>query len=90
MLGEFVMYDKISHYIPDDELEEIVVGENLDATVRHYHTLYPGESISSTTQLYRAYYFYEEPLSVGEIYTYQFNGKRLRWWAWGTLEVSIY
>ena len=90
-LGEFLETDTFLPEIVDNELEEFVVGDSEKNLKSHtsfeFHTLYPGQSITSTTRLHPDG-IYQEDFRLGERYTYRFNGKVLRWWDWGTMEVS--
>ena len=77
-----VLNDGEPPVVEEDEIESFVVGN----PAFEVHTLYPGQSITSSTEIYPNY-VQEEEFHVGERYRYQFNGKALRWWDWGTIEV---
>lgn len=88
-LGRLDADDHFQPFTPDDEVSEFIVGQSNEWDDLEFHTLYPGQSLTYTTEPYFDNR-YEEELIVGETYTFRFNGKILRWWEWGTLEVGLW
>lgn len=55
---------------------------------RRFYTLSPGESMVNSFALFEDDYPYQMwDQLYGQKMTYQFDGKVVQWWDWGTLEV---
>lgn len=57
---------------------------------KHFHTLYPGQSMVEQFQVFKEgwpYKLFDKHEHHGM--TYRFEGKIIQWWNWGTLEVRL-
>jgi hypothetical protein len=53
----------------------------------HSNVLHPGEKLDVSFNINELSFV--EPLKVGEIYSFRFNGGEIEWWNWGRKKVGL-